>query len=112
MPRVGFEHTIPVFERAKTFHHASDRKATVIGSNNNFLHKKRSACKIHLRTSYYFYLSESTDFRISSSIKRHLFILFSTSTSKNYFDDPMNSREPICMDASFSNHNILWEGGT
>jgi hypothetical protein len=30
MPRVGFEPTIPVFERAKTVH-ASDRVATVIG---------------------------------------------------------------------------------
>jgi hypothetical protein len=30
MPRVGFEHTIPVFERAKTVH-ALDRAATVIG---------------------------------------------------------------------------------
>jgi hypothetical protein len=31
MPRVGFEPTIPVFERAKTIH-ALDRTATVIGS--------------------------------------------------------------------------------
>jgi hypothetical protein len=30
MPRVGFEPTIPVFERAKTVH-AFDRGATVIG---------------------------------------------------------------------------------
>jgi hypothetical protein len=30
MPEVGFEPTIPVFERAKTVH-ASDRAATVIG---------------------------------------------------------------------------------
>jgi hypothetical protein len=30
VPRVGFEHTIPVFERAKTVY-ASDRAATVIG---------------------------------------------------------------------------------
>jgi hypothetical protein len=30
MSRVGFELTIPVFERAKTVH-ASDRAATVIG---------------------------------------------------------------------------------
>jgi hypothetical protein len=30
MPRVGFEHTIPAFERAKTFH-AFDRAATVTG---------------------------------------------------------------------------------
>jgi hypothetical protein len=32
MPRVGFEPTIPVFERAKTVH-ALDRAATVIGYN-------------------------------------------------------------------------------
>jgi hypothetical protein len=31
MPRVGFEHTIPVFERVKTVQ-AIDRAATVIGS--------------------------------------------------------------------------------
>jgi hypothetical protein len=30
MPRVGFEPTIPVFERAKTVH-ALDRASTVIG---------------------------------------------------------------------------------
>jgi hypothetical protein len=30
MPRVGYEPTIPVFERAKTVH-ALDRAATVIG---------------------------------------------------------------------------------
>jgi hypothetical protein len=30
MPQVGFEPTIPAFERAKTVH-ASDRAATVIG---------------------------------------------------------------------------------
>jgi hypothetical protein len=30
MPQIGFEPTIPVFERAKTVH-ASDRAATVIG---------------------------------------------------------------------------------
>jgi hypothetical protein len=30
MPRVGFEPTIPVFERAKTVH-ALDRSATVVG---------------------------------------------------------------------------------
>jgi hypothetical protein len=31
MPRVGFEPTIPMFERAKTVH-ALDRAVTVIGS--------------------------------------------------------------------------------
>jgi hypothetical protein len=35
MPRVGFEHTIPVFERAKTFR-ALDRGATVIGQLPTF----------------------------------------------------------------------------
>jgi hypothetical protein len=30
MPRLGFEHTIPVFERAKTDHDL-DRAATVFG---------------------------------------------------------------------------------
>jgi hypothetical protein len=33
MPRVGFEPTIPVFERAKTVH-ALDRAAIVIGKPN------------------------------------------------------------------------------
>jgi hypothetical protein len=32
MPRLGFEPTIPVLERAKTVH-ALDRAATVIGSS-------------------------------------------------------------------------------
>jgi hypothetical protein len=32
MPRMGFEPTIPVFERAKSVH-ALDREATVIGQN-------------------------------------------------------------------------------
>jgi hypothetical protein len=34
MPRVGFEPTIPAFERAKTVH-ASDRAATVMGNHLN-----------------------------------------------------------------------------
>jgi hypothetical protein len=33
MPRVEFEHTIAVFERAKTVH-ALDRAASVIGMND------------------------------------------------------------------------------
>jgi hypothetical protein len=33
IPRVGFEPTTPVFDRAKTVH-ASDRAATVIGTCN------------------------------------------------------------------------------
>jgi hypothetical protein len=40
MPRVRFEPTIPVFERAKTVH-ALDRAATMIGSNDKY-HKKMS----------------------------------------------------------------------
>jgi hypothetical protein len=36
MPRVGFEPTIQVFERAKAIH-ALDRAATVIGGNVNKL---------------------------------------------------------------------------
>jgi hypothetical protein len=39
MPRVEFEPTIPVFERAKTGH-ALDREATVIGVLINFLSQK------------------------------------------------------------------------
>jgi hypothetical protein len=34
MPQVGFEPTIPVFERTKTVH-TSDRAATVIGGPYN-----------------------------------------------------------------------------
>jgi hypothetical protein len=34
MPQVGFEYTIPVFEREKTVH-VLDRAATVIGSHDN-----------------------------------------------------------------------------
>jgi hypothetical protein len=43
MPRVGFEHTIPAFERAKTFH-ALDRSATGIGNGyeGDFEMSKRS----------------------------------------------------------------------
>jgi hypothetical protein len=36
MPRIGFEPTIPVFERAKTVH-ALDRAATEIGGDLIFL---------------------------------------------------------------------------
>jgi hypothetical protein len=36
MPLVGFEYTIPVFERAKTVR-APDRTATVIGSTSMWL---------------------------------------------------------------------------
>jgi hypothetical protein len=42
MPRVGFEFTIPVFERAKTFH-ALCRADTVIGDKmQNFENTKAS----------------------------------------------------------------------
>jgi hypothetical protein len=41
MPRMEFEPTTPVFERAKTIH-ASDRAAAVIGTSFYYvLHKKR-----------------------------------------------------------------------
>jgi hypothetical protein len=36
MPRVGFEPTIPAFERAKTVH-SLDRAATVIGNSSDCL---------------------------------------------------------------------------
>jgi hypothetical protein len=36
MPRVGFEPTIPVFERAKTVH-ALDRADTVIGKTDIYI---------------------------------------------------------------------------
>jgi hypothetical protein len=39
MPWVGFEPTIPVFERAKTVH-ALDRAATVIGRGNIYTRQK------------------------------------------------------------------------
>jgi hypothetical protein len=38
MPQVGFESTIPAFERAKTIH-ALDRAATVIGNEDLRLYK-------------------------------------------------------------------------
>jgi hypothetical protein len=38
MPRVGFEPTIPVFERAKTVH-ALDSAATVIGNDHAKVNK-------------------------------------------------------------------------
>jgi hypothetical protein len=38
MPRVGFEHTTPAFERAKTVH-VLDRAATVIGCDDGTLVK-------------------------------------------------------------------------
>jgi hypothetical protein len=47
MPRVGFESTTPVFERAKTVH-ALDRTATVIGAIN----KQKSNNKETVFNSY------------------------------------------------------------
>jgi hypothetical protein len=38
MPLAGFEPTIPVFKRAKTFH-VLDRAATVTGISGNYLIK-------------------------------------------------------------------------
>jgi hypothetical protein len=47
MPLVGFEHTIPVLERAKTVH-ALGRVATVIGAMQNTMLKSRcSMCVFH-----------------------------------------------------------------
>jgi hypothetical protein len=43
MPRVGFEPTIPVFERAKTVH-ALDRATTVIGHNR--YKETRKSCNV------------------------------------------------------------------
>jgi hypothetical protein len=52
MPRVGFESTIPVFERAKTVH-ALDRAATAIGT---YFHTE-----LKLGTKYYYNLSIGND---------------------------------------------------
>jgi hypothetical protein len=41
MPRVGFEHMIPMFEQAKTVH-ALDRAATVIGFGDTSPHNFRT----------------------------------------------------------------------
>jgi hypothetical protein len=41
MPQVGFEHTIPAFEQAKTVH-ALDRAATVIGLSANIREKSET----------------------------------------------------------------------
>jgi hypothetical protein len=44
MPLAGFEPTIPVFKRAKTFHHALGRAATVTGQPKKILiHKPVAA---------------------------------------------------------------------
>jgi hypothetical protein len=48
MPQVGFEHMIPVFERANTVH-ALDHAATVIG-NNSAPTSEKNHC-ISIRTS-------------------------------------------------------------
>jgi hypothetical protein len=56
MPRVGFEPTIPVFERAKTFH-ALDRANTVIGRKNSWGYRtgKNSALVPTPRVILYIY---------------------------------------------------------
>jgi hypothetical protein len=47
MPRVGFESTIPAFERAKTVH-ALDRAATVIGRRQIYGDSISNASTYHL----------------------------------------------------------------
>jgi hypothetical protein len=42
--RVGFESTIPVFERAKTAH-ALDRAATVIGEKSRYIYERKERNK-------------------------------------------------------------------
>jgi hypothetical protein len=49
MPRVGFEHTTPVFEWEKTVH-ALDCAATVIGMINICYNKNQTAINIHNKT--------------------------------------------------------------
>jgi hypothetical protein len=44
MPRVGFEPTIPVFERAKTVH-ALDRAVTMVHIQGYTCNKYRPSCK-------------------------------------------------------------------
>jgi hypothetical protein len=46
MPRVGFESTIPVFERTKTIH-ALDCAATVIGKESSYL--TENALRLHYK---------------------------------------------------------------
>jgi hypothetical protein len=50
MSRVGFEPTIPVFERAKTVH-ASDRAVTVIGCVVIYICDKSAKCPADASTS-------------------------------------------------------------
>jgi hypothetical protein len=50
MPQVGFEHTIPVFEREKIVR-ALDRAATVIGA---YIHMRR---KYFLAGTYFYILN-------------------------------------------------------
>jgi hypothetical protein len=51
MPLAGFEPTIPVFKRAKTFH-ALDREATVTGQPHMIWYTKMMYDNIYLRTVY------------------------------------------------------------
>jgi hypothetical protein len=53
MTRVGFESTIPVFERAKTVH-ASDSAATVIGSfvNTTLVYSAKSSFPAWIGTEW------------------------------------------------------------
>jgi hypothetical protein len=66
MPQVGFEPTIPVFERAKTVH-ALDRAATVIGKLQRFISQllttleRRYTWNSYLHMSFHF--SPSAEWR-------------------------------------------------
>jgi hypothetical protein len=61
MPRVGFEPTIPVFERAKTVH-ALDCAATVIGYTVTFTCiKENSAMTLQITHSTYMMIPPDTE---------------------------------------------------
>jgi hypothetical protein len=51
MPQVGFEATIPVFERAKTVH-ALDREATAIGNEDVWGERIYNPCILNLDPSW------------------------------------------------------------
>jgi hypothetical protein len=62
MPRVGFEHTILVFDRAKTVH-VLDRSATVIGCEQVWFTEIKiicwGQCETQIeRTSQFYYLKK------------------------------------------------------
>jgi hypothetical protein len=68
MPQVGFEPTIPVFERAKTIH-AIDRPATVIGGVPQIPHAN-AAMVLEVRPQSY----------PCTSVRVHYLLLFIHST--------------------------------